>query len=91
MHIVAEYKEDTKEIYRVSVWTEIPQGAKNYLDITNREDSTGNVSNLIGKFVVNDQITDSVTQASPVVAVEESVNVVVESQPAPQAEESVAE
>lgn len=67
MHIVAEYREDTKEIFRVSVWTEIQYGAKNYLDITDREGSSGNVSNLLGKFVINGQITDAVTQAAPVV------------------------
>jgi hypothetical protein len=72
MHIVAEYKEDTKEIFRVSAWTEIPQGAKNFLDITDREGSTGNVSNLIGKFVNNGQITDSVTQSAPVEETQET-------------------
>lgn len=63
MHIVAEYKEDTKEIFRVSVWTEIPEAAKNFLDITDREGSSGNVSNLLGKYVINGQITDAVTQS----------------------------
>jgi hypothetical protein len=62
MHIVAEYKEDTKEIFRVSVWAEIPHGAKNFLDITEMEGSSGSVAHLIGKYVINDQITDAVTQ-----------------------------
>lgn len=66
MQIVAEYKEDTKQIFRVSVWPEIPEGAKNILDITDREGSSGTVSNLIGKYVINDQITDSVTTSAPV-------------------------
>jgi hypothetical protein len=70
MRIVAQYKEDTKQIFQISVWPEIPDSAKNFLDITDREGSTGNVSSLLGKYVINDQITDSVTQSAPVVEAE---------------------
>lgn len=66
MYIVAEFNEETREIFRVSVWTELPDRATNYLDITDREGVSGNVSDLIGKFVVNGQITDAVTQVAPV-------------------------
>lgn len=62
MYIVAEFNEETREIFRVSVWTELPDRVTNYLDITDREGVAGNVSDLIGKFVINGQITDAVTQ-----------------------------
>jgi hypothetical protein len=88
MHIVAEYKENTNEIFRISVWPEIPEGAKNFIDITDREGSAGNVSNLLGKFVVNDQITDAVTQSAPVVEPEPTPAPVEEAQEAPVEEPS---
>lgn len=89
MHIVAEYKQDTQEIFRISVWPEIPEGAQNFLDITDREGSTGNVSALIGKFVINGQITDAVTQSVHVV--DQITDSVTQSAPVEEAEPAPAE